>query len=258
MKKILLLLSMCSLFSQPVLANVGCFLVMENGKVIQQSGNCKTRHTPCSTFKIALSLMGYEEGFLEDELHPKLPFKKGYIDSVESWNTAQTPMSWIKNSCVWYSQIITQKLGMEKFSSYVKKFDYGNLDVAGDAWKNNGLTRAWLGSSLQISPQEQVQFLQKMLEGKLPVSAKSLAMTKNILFIEELLGGWKFFGKTGSCDIDKNRQTGWFVGWAEKEKRQIIFANYLEVEEKLDYSGGKKAKEQMREKLLTLITDENN
>ena len=46
---------------------------------------------------------------------------------------------WMKNSCVWYSQIITNKeLGLEKFRDYVTKFDYGNRDISGDKGKNNG------------------------------------------------------------------------------------------------------------------------
>ena len=67
-------------------------------------------------------------------------------------------------------------------------------------------------------------------------------------------GNWKLYGKTGSCDsTDSDAQTGWFVGWIQKESRIIIFADYLEDEKKLSYSGGKQAKEQARRKLMTLI-----
>jgi beta-lactamase class D len=119
--------------------------------------------------------MGYNEGILIDETHPELPFKEGYVDYVESWKRPQTPTSWIKNSCVWYSQITTQKLGIKKFSDFLQKFNYGNHNTSGDVGENNGLTESWLGSSLQISPQEQVTFLQKLLDNKLPVSVKGVA-----------------------------------------------------------------------------------
>ena len=254
MKKLILILSLCTIFSAPAFASSNCFMASENNKIIEQTGDCKTRHTPCSTFKIAISLMGYDDGFLTDETHPELPFKTGYPDFLEAWKEPHNPQKWLKNSCVWYSQAITQKLGAKKFSAYVKKFNYGNLDVSGDAKKNNGLTEAWLGSSLEISPQEQVQFLQKLLDGKLPVSEKSHQMTQNILFAEDLQNGWKLFGKTGSCDsTDKINQTGWFVGWIEKENRKIIFANYLEDQEKPDYSGGKRSKEQAKKRLMELV-----
>lgn len=249
------------LICRPALADSNCFLATENGKIIKQTGQndvCKKRHTPCSTFKIAISLMGYDQGFLVDETHPELPFKPEYVHYSEMWKQPHNPTSWMKYSVVWYSQIITQKIGEKKFTSYIKKFDYGNQNVSGDLGKNNGLTESWLGSSLQISPKEQVQFLQKLLDDKLPVSSKSHEMTRNILFTEELPDDWRLYGKTGSCDSeDKNKQTGWFVGWIQKEKRKIIFANYLEDEERLDYSGGKIAKEQARKRLIDLTKTKN-
>lgn len=135
-------------------------------------------------------------------------------------NNPQTPKDWMKNSYVWYSQVITKELGIEKFRDYVIKFDYGNHDISGDKGKNNGLTNAWLSSSLEISPEEQLTFLQKLAENKLPVSVKAQEMTKNILFIEDFVDGWKLYGKTGSgnkLSQDrtiklKDKQIGWFVG----------------------------------------------
>ena len=250
---------MALLITSPAIgADDGCFLAMENGKAIEQNGNCKARHTPCSTFKIAISLMGYDQEILIDETHPKMAFKVDYTDGTQIWKQPHNPASWIKYSVVWYSQLITKELGLEKFNSYIKKFDYGNQDISGDKGKNNGLMESWLSSSLQISPKEQVQFLQKLLDNKLPVSAKAHEMTKNILFAEELPDGWKLYGKTGSCDLqDRRKQTGWFVGWVQKENRKIIFANYLEDQEKLDYSGGKMAKEQAYKRLIELTKTKN-
>ena len=45
----------------------------KTGAVLLQEGNCIDRVTPASTFKIALSLMGYDAGFLKDEHQPTLP-----------------------------------------------------------------------------------------------------------------------------------------------------------------------------------------
>ena len=41
-----------------------------------------------------------------------------------------------------------------------------------------------------------------------------------------------------------------------KEKQKIIFANYLEDDENLDYSGGKLAKDKARVRLVELITNQ--
>jgi hypothetical protein len=36
--------------------------------------------------------------------------------------------------------------------------------------KNNGLTHCWLSSSLKISPQEQIELVEKLLSGKMPLA----------------------------------------------------------------------------------------
>lgn len=254
MKKIIFLLSGGLLLTTPAMANTKCFIATEKNKTIIQEGDaCKSRHSPCSTFKIVISLMGFNEGILVDETHPQLPFKEGYVDFIEAWKQPQTPTSWMKNSCVWYSQVVTPQIGMTKFKKYLREFNYGNQDVAGDQGKNNGLTNSWLSSSLQISPQEQIIFLQKLLENKLPVSAQSQVMTKKILFVEDLPQGWKFYGKTGAGSLGTDGQIGWFVGWIQKGDRNIIFAHYVEEEGKRDFGSGKRAKEAAKAKLIKWI-----
>ena len=54
---------------------------------------------------------------------------------------------------------------------------FSNRDLTGDAGEDNGLTRAWLSSSLQISPGEQIQFLRMFLLRDLPFSAEAVEKT---------------------------------------------------------------------------------
>ena len=125
MKAIMLFL--CSLvFSQYIALADTCFIAKEGDHVIALQGNCDKRHAPASTFKIALSLMGFDSGLLSDAHNPTWPFKEGYVDWLEVWRQDQTPQSWVKVSCVWFSQVLTVRLGMEKFQEYVTKFNYGN------------------------------------------------------------------------------------------------------------------------------------
>lgn len=248
MKKMLFLVAFLSLESSLVLAEKNCFLATENNRVVQKIGQCQERQSPCSTFKVVISLMGYDSGILQNEFLPAYPYKGGST-VVEACKQSQTPASWLKNSCLWYSQEITQKLGMEKFKQYLMKFNYGNQDASGDMGKGNGLTDAWLDSSLKISPEEQIQFLEKLTVGKLPISAKAQKLTKQIMFVDNLKDGWKLYGKTGS----KNKKAGWFVGWIEKGDRKIIFAQYVDGAEKRDSWGGKKAKDEALHQLTKLI-----
>ncbi|MDZ5762648.1 Class D beta-lactamase N-terminal domain protein [Candidatus Cyrtobacter comes] len=106
-----------------------CFIAKEKDQVIHKEGNCEKRYAPMSTFKITLSLIGFDSGILVDETNPVWPFKEEYVDWSDAWKQDQTPQSWMKESCVWYSQVLTKRLGMEKFQDYVTKFVYGNQDL---------------------------------------------------------------------------------------------------------------------------------
>lgn len=261
MKKTILIFWFGLLLGTHAFADTKCFLAKENNKVIVQEGDCIARHSPCSSFKIAISLMGYNEGILTDEIQPVLPFKKGYVNYMRSWKQPHNPTLWIKNSCVWYSQAITSKIGMEKFKEYLKNFDYGNQDVTGDKGKNNGLTHSWLASSLGISPQEQVIFLQNLIDGKLSVSDKAYEMTKKIIFVGELVNGWKLYGRSGFCPVLNqaktqklsNRYNEWFVGWVEKGSRAIVFASYIEHTDKNYNPASREAKTKAKKKLIQIV-----
>lgn len=219
---------------------------------LQESGTlCDDRVSPCSTFKIPLSLMGFDSTILIDENSPKWLFQEGYVDYLPIWKNPQTPQLWMRNSCVWFSQVLTSQMGMQRFQSYVDAFDYGNKDLSGEPGKNNGLTHAWLGSSLKITPREQIFFLSKLVRNDLPVSPHSLEMTRRILFLEEFPGGWKLYAKTGSQALENpDLKAGWFVGWLEKEARKVLFAFYLRDTEVVGGIGGYRAKEAAKKLLL--------
>lgn len=220
-----LLLSLSNAYSK-------CFLVLEGEKVIREEGDCDNRLPPCSTFNLAIALMGFDSGILKDSETPKWEYKKGYPDWLDSWKNSQTPRTWIKNSCVWYSQEITKKLGMKAFKKYVNLLNYGNKDVSGDLGKSNGLTNAWLSSSLKITPREQVEFLRLLTNYRLKINKSSVDKALS-LFSEGDLSGYELFGKTGSGNVGKDK-IGWFIGFLRKEnKKDIIFA-YVDKYKKME------------------------
>lgn len=153
-------------FGAPAEARIICTIVADamNDEVILEKGDCESRVTPASTFKIPLAVMGYDSGFLEDANEPVLPFVKGYPDwGGDAWRQPATPKRWMEFSIVWFSQRITEFLGHEQLRDYADAFGYGNADMTGDPGKDNGLERAWIASSLKISPREQVAFLKKLV-----------------------------------------------------------------------------------------------
>nr|WP_266350850.1 class D beta-lactamase [Kaistia dalseonensis] len=240
-------------------AGTVCTIVADarTGKTLLEEGRCDQRITSASTFKIAISLMGYDAGILKDAHHPALPFKKGYADWLPIWRQTTDPSSWMKNSVVWYSQQVTQALGEARFRDYVRAFDYGNQDVSGDPGKNDGLTRSWLSSSLKISPVEQVAFLRKVVNRELPVSAYAIEMTAQLTALD-VAGGWDIHGKTGAgratkADGTPGNAQGWFVGWATKGDRTLVFARQVEDEKTEAVSPGIRTRDAMLKELPAML-----
>lgn len=186
----------------------------------ESGAELETRHTPCSTFKIALSLMGFDSGILENMHSPMWEHDPHLRVRLEVWRAAHNPYTWMQHSCVWYSNIIAQMLGCDRFSEYLRLFEYGNQDASG------GLALVWINSSLKASAKEQAHFVRRMLNYELPVSEHAVEMTKAIVLREELTNGWTLCGKTGwTGEMENEPETGWYVGWLEKENHVYAFAH---------------------------------
>ena len=221
-----------------------------SGQQLSREGHCDERVTPASTFNIPVALMGFDSGILQGEHAPVLPFKAGYPGYVPSWRAPTDPASWLHNSVLWYAQQVTAGLGAARFQHYVDRFGYGNLDLGGDPGKDNGLSQSWVGSSLRISPLEQVRFLRKVANRELPLSAHAYAETFRIMPRQMLANGWEVLGKTGTAPAllpdggdDATRQYGWYVGWASKNGRTVVFAR-LVLDARQDVAmGGPRARE---------------
>lgn len=205
-----------------------CFLLynLNQNKIVksinQSLANRKT--SPNSTFKIPLSLMSFDQGlicqntkFTWDKINRELKF----------WNQDQTPKTWLQNSVVWVSQKLTLELGYNLINTYLEKFNYGNKDFSGDKYKQNGLQKAWLESSLRISPLEQLDFLKNLLNYKIPVSRQAIENTIDNLYILTSNKNWKLYGKTGSGKNNNQKydwiDKGWFIGFLKKDNKAYIF-----------------------------------
>ncbi|HSX38317.1 MAG TPA: penicillin-binding transpeptidase domain-containing protein [Chlamydiales bacterium] len=238
MKRGLSLLSLFFIVVHGCLFTKETFLVIHGatGDPIYAVGDAlDERVSPYSTFKIALSLIGYDMGILKDPEIPTWEFQVGYEAYLPAWETAQNPLSWMRHSCVWYSKILASQVGQEGLQKYLASFSYGNEDLSGGLVSPGPVDPAWIDSSLKISPKEQVTFLQKMIQGQFPVSQQALQMTKVLMFREELANHWQLYGKTGGGSSSDGLEYGWFVGWIEKGERRFPFA-YLIRDQKIEFS----------------------
>lgn len=244
------------------------FIAKRGGKVIKAFGRYHDRHAPFSTFKVPIALMGFDVGILKTKDSPQWPFLEAYEKNFQAWYTREkgieyhwcqdhTPATFMKNSVLWFSHQITKVLGKEKFDGYVSKLNYGNKDVSGTPGKDDGLLNSWLGTSLEISPFEQVEFLEKLLAHDLDISKEACEKTKEIMDRDEEWNGWKLYGKTGGG----SGRNGWFVGWIEKDGQRIVFAQYLDLtDSNLDLTGveshktvGLTAKEVVKKELMNFL-----
>ncbi|MDN4038769.1 class D beta-lactamase [Massilia sp. YIM B02443] len=234
-----------SLMLQPALAwhddtasrrALDCTVMIDaaSGEHLVEQGDCSTRVTPASTFNIVVSLMGYDSGVLRDAHSPVLPFKPGYADWIESWHTSTDPTSWIRNSTVWYAQQVAARIGAGAVRDYVARFDYGNRDLSGDADAPDGEMSAWFNGSLQVSPLEQAAFLRKVVRRELGLTPHAYDTSAQLLRLPALANGWQVYGKTGTAHgalpgggEDPTRAYGWFVGWASKHGRTVVFARMV-------------------------------
>ncbi|MES2729816.1 MAG: class D beta-lactamase [Pseudomonadota bacterium] len=235
----------------------GCTLIVSypDGAILRQEGDCTQRRAPASTFKLPLAVMGFDSALLQDAHTPSIDYKDDYQSDMDIQKKTTDPTIWLKESIVWYSQDLTRKMGMTAFQTYVRAFHYGNMDVTGNPGQNDGLTQSWLMSSLQISPQEQVAFVKNLLDCNLNVrlDACNAAMA---ITPEFQAGDWRVFGKTGSGwlkddqgRIDKTKPQGWFIGWATKGEKTVIFAKLLLENHPSKRYAGPKAKDAFLEDL---------
>lgn len=226
-----------------------------DGRIVFQDGTqdaCAARYTPASTFKLAIALMGYDAGILQDAHAPVWDYQPSYPDwGGDDWRKPVDPTHWIKYSVFWYSQQIGEKLGLARLQQYTTAFGYGNQDVSGHPGKNNGTRGAWHVSSLRISPLEQLDFLRRLARRQLPVKPQAYDMAEILFDAGVDADGWKIHGKTGTGspgsfgDYDREHAYGWYVGWARKNGRELVFARLIQDEKAARPNAGMRAREQL-------------
>ncbi len=176
---------------------------------------CARQFLPASTFKIFNSLVGLETGVIKDENYV-IKWDSTEYD-IKSWNHDQTLQSAIKNSVVWYYRELARRVGLRRMQRYLDEVGYGNMSIGG------GVDNFWLDGSLQISADEQIEFLKRLYFENLPFSKRSMDIVKKIITLEETKD-YTLKGKTGLGELNSETYVAWFVGWVEKGKDVYFFA----------------------------------
>jgi len=84
----------------------------------------------------------------------------------------------------------------------------------------------WLGGELQITPQEQIQFLKRLHSNDLPFSEKTIAIVKDIMIVEQT-PDYRIRAKTGwagASHICRSICRGEAFGQKNDDRRRQIIA----------------------------------
>jgi beta-lactamase class D len=172
---------------------------------------------PASTFKIANSLIALETGVVEDP--DKDVFKwDGVQRPIEAWNRDHTMRSAIAASAVPVYQEIARRIGEVRMQKYVDLLEYGNRNIGG------GIDQFWLTGDLRIDPMQQIDFVDRLRRGALPISRRSQDLVRDILPVTRV-GDATIRAKSGLLGAEIGKPSlGWMVGWVEKGPAQTVFA----------------------------------
>lgn len=105
----------------------------------------------------------------------------GIKREVDAWNRDTNLRQAFKDSTVWFYQVLARKAGQERMQNFIARTGYGNQQI-GTAEQ---IDKFWLEGPLEITPKQQIEFLQKLHSGKLPFSERSLNLLKDIMIIEQ-------------------------------------------------------------------------
>ncbi len=191
-----------------------------NRTVRYDEERCRLPLTPFSTFKIPNTLIALDSGLVRDPgatvrfdpmKHPPQLFWPA------TWAHDQTLRTAFRDSVVWFYQDLAVAAGPERMARYLDQFHYGNRDISG------GQDRFWLGSTLKISADNQVEFLRAFYGNRLGLDPATTRIAKGI-FVFEKGDGFTLSAKTGGGEVGEGKALGWFVGYLETANGPAFFA----------------------------------
>lgn len=201
---------------------------------VYQKELSEKRSSPCSTFKIFSTYVGLDMGVIQ--MNDSVRTWNGTRYWYEPWNRDIGLPDAFRQSCVWYYRQVIDDIGQPVMQAYIDEMNYGNRDISdwqGDLNEGEPLTDLkdlkgfWLGSSLKISPKEQIQVLRRIMEdpakGEIANTLKLLMLTR-----DDAATGLKVYGKTGFGRVDGKNTDAWFVGLYEKNGKTAYFALRLD------------------------------
>ena len=176
------------------------------------------QYIPASTFKIMSSLVALEAGVVAG------------ADSVLMWdgvtrgrtetNADLTLRAAFQLSSVPHYQALVREVGEQAMQTMITAVGYGNENISG------GIDQFWLTGALRVTPLQQIDLLRRLYHEELPFSAEAMRTVKDIMMVETT-DDYVLRAKTVLAVLNKDENTGWWVGWVEHENNVTVFATVL-------------------------------
>ena len=177
---------------------------------------------PASTFKIINALIALETGVIQDE--NDLVKWVGEADKVlygyrpEIYHDMAVKEAF-EQSAGWVYIELAKKIGRDRYRNYLTQCQYGNGNLS-----EKGVD-FWNFGPFGISLRNQVAFLKALYAGKLPFSGRNMAIVKRLM-VTERTDNYVIRAKTG-WTRDGGVDTGWWIGYVEKQGKHCFFATRL-------------------------------
>jgi beta-lactamase class D len=178
-----------------------------------------TAFFPASTFKILNALISLETGVIQDDV--AVLTWDGIQREIPAWNRDTNLRQAFKDSTVWFYQVLARKNGHERMQQFVEQVDYGNRQIGA----SDRVDHFWLDGPLQITPKQEIEFLQRLERNDLPFSPRAIELVKDIMTIEQT-PEYTLRGKTGWV-TSTSPKVGWLVGYLEQNNNVYFFATNI-------------------------------
>lgn len=204
-----------------------------------------TAFIPASTFKIANSIQALENGIVEND--STMFYWDGKPRYLKSWEEDLTFHQAFQRSCVPCYQQIARETGVERMKETLEKIGYPGM-----VFDSTTIDNFWLEGDSRISQFQQIDFLKRLVNKKLPISEKTYSIMSKIMLLDQK-EGYDLYGKTGWAQPDDSTNIGWFVGYAITPADTFYMATNIQPGEGFDMADFGKIRMELALKSLTKI-----
>ncbi|MBO9584678.1 MAG: class D beta-lactamase [Flavobacterium sp.] len=203
----------------------GSIVIYDNAKhrwILSDTSDVNVQTLPASTFKIANLLIALETKTISSEndivkwIGTTDTLKYGYRPEIYHDMSIKEAF---EVSAGWVFVELAKKIGKKNYEKYLQLCNYGNVNLS---QKDSDF---WNFGDFGISPINQVEFLKKLYDEKLPFSKRNMQIVKKVM-LSEKNQEYEIHSKTG-WTRENGLNIGWWVGYIEKEDGTYFFATRL-------------------------------